>query len=567
MDWQGTLQSIRQFSLPHTRALRQELDALRLEHAQVSAELEQVRSESARVREHDHRVISDLQVQVSHIELDRDHARKQAQLLDSTLQQANQRMQQTEQRLRALEQQLDDARHQHESNLYLSRDVLQRMQAEQQNLLSVQSDMSRSFQEIGHELLKSLHDQVRPRMSPLQLTVIAGLLFLSGALASVLVLSGGRDYQQNLAAISKGIGELQLLMQAHFRTHEQLLDQLSKALQQGHPLPVPDSGLLTPPVPGSDGHAQRPAMPGVQPQDQGRGNEPDSHVRELLQPETLSPEQVGNKQVRSDLQVLGLLPAGKKVMKIPAGDAEHALRQYLALYRQHAAPDVEQEQLLHDFAVLARADAAKYQVDSRVVAAIRLASLRTGVAFSYLMELASIESSFNPQARAKTSTASGLYQFKDESWLDAVKQYGDRYQLGELAAAIEYVEDAQGILQPRIADADKLQRTLDLRLDPHYAALLAAEQVRDSRDRLEGTLSRKPGRTDLYLTHFFGTSGAISFLQALEKNPDQIAGDIFPGPASRNSNIFHKRDRQPRTVAEIYHLLERKFNTDRYEEG
>jgi hypothetical protein len=71
----------------------------------------------------------------------------------------------------------------------------------------------------------------------------------------------------------------------------------------------------------------------------------------------------------------------------------------------------------------------------------------------------------------------------------------------------------------------------------------------------------------MYLTHFFGTSGAISFLKVLEEHPDRIAGEIFPGPARRNRNIFQTRSRTPRTVAEVYRVLGRKFNTARYEEG
>lgn len=555
MDWQSTLLSIKQFSLPRTRALRQELDEVRAEHAQVSAELIQVREEYLSTRDSDHQQIVALQLQINHIEADRDHVRKQSQLLEISLQQASQRQEQYEQRMRVLEAQLEEARHQHESNLYLSRDVLQRMQSEQKSLLSLQSDMSRTFHEASHELLKSLHEQVRPRLSILQMSAIAGLLFLSGALAAALVLHDTRNDQPNLSGISNGISELQLLMQAHFRTHDELLKKLTRIIENSPQPLLPDTGLLAPDATGDDDRAGLSIQPGVDPDGMDLSSDP-----------AADPQQPVSGQMRSDLQVLGLATA-TQAGDVTTTNAARAMQQFRILYRQEATPAAEQAQVLHDFAVLARADALKFKIDSSVVAAIRLASLRTGVEFSYLMELASIESNFDSRARAKTTTASGLYQFKEESWLEAIKEYGDRYGLAGLAARIEHAADDKSVVQPLIKDGKWQQRALALRFVPHYSALLAAEQVRDSQKRLAGTLDREPRRTDLYLIHFLGASGAISFLKALQENPEQIAGEIFPGPAKRNHSIFRKSNQALRTVAEVYQVLDRKFNTERYEES
>jgi soluble lytic murein transglycosylase-like protein len=552
MDWQKTIQRMRQFSLPHTRALRQELDQVRAEHVQVTTELTQVRAEYASALESDHQQIAALQLQVSHIEADRDQVRRQSQLLETTLAEAGQRQQRTEERIRVLEAQLDDARHQHESNLYLTRDVLQRMQADQKNLMSLQSDMVRTFSETGSELLRSLRDQARPRYPLWQVVAMAGLLFLSGALGSALVLRDAGDHHLDLTAIREGISDLARLMQAHSRSHEELLDKLSRALQR--PAPAETPGTAPP-----DRHGS--VSPGQPPSGQptpGPAADPANGPAGALQPP--------GKRARHDLQTLGLL-SGSDGDAADAATGRHAMRKFLLLYRQAAEPAVEQGQLLHDFAVLARGDARRYHVDSAVVAAIRLASLRTGVDFPYLMELASIESSFNPQARAHATSASGLYQFKKASWLEALRKYGKRYGLGALVSHINLVPDDHGHAQPRMADTGLQQRALKLRFDPHYAALMAAEKVRDSRARLQDSLDREPRRTDLYLTHFFGTSGAISFLKALDSNPDQIADEIFPGAARHNGGIFRKHDHKPRTVVEIYQLLRRRFNTDRFDEG
>src|SRR3546814_888298 len=73
---------------------------------------------------------------------------------------------------------------------------------------------------------------------------------------------------------------------------------------------------------------------------------------------------------------------------------------------------------------------------NRVTNAIAMASRQTGVDFNYLFNQAKIESGFNPNARASTSSATGLYQFIDQSWLGVVNDHGEKYGLGWAANAI-----------------------------------------------------------------------------------------------------------------------------------
>ena len=56
-----------------------------------------------------------------------------------------------------------------------------------------------------------------------------------------------------------------------------------------------------------------------------------------------------------------------------------------------------------------------------VLNSIAKASAHTGVNFAYLMQQASAESSFKSTAKAKGSSASGLYQFIDSTWMNMVK--------------------------------------------------------------------------------------------------------------------------------------------------
>jgi hypothetical protein len=214
---------------------------------------------------------------------------------------------------------------------------------------------------------------------------------------------------------------------------------------------------------------------------------------------------------------------------------------------------------------LARADAARFNIGSDVLAAIRLGSIRTGVDFSFLMELAKAESNFNPVARAPKSSATGLYQFKCYSWLEAIRTYGADYGLQDYARQVKPRSDGETALQGIVHDPLQ-QEVLALRLNPRLSTLLTAENIKRNLKTLSYQTRREPGRTELYLSHFFGPSGAVTFLKTLDEDPDAIASELFPKTAARNRGVFQNRQRQPRTVTEIYRWFDSKFNTSRYDE-
>ena len=73
---------------------------------------------------------------------------------------------------------------------------------------------------------------------------------------------------------------------------------------------------------------------------------------------------------------------------------------------------------------------------SQVTGAIRQAAQSTGISFQYLLTTAKIESNLNPQAQASTSSAKGLYQFIEQTWLGTMKQEGAALGFGHYANAI-----------------------------------------------------------------------------------------------------------------------------------
>ena len=170
----------------------------------------------------------------------------------------------------------------------------------------------------------------------------------------------------------------------------------------------------------------------------------------------------------------------------------------------------------------------------RVQAAIRTAAARTGMDFEYLMAQARVESALDPDARAPTSSAAGLYQFTRQTWLDTLERHGAEHGLGWAADAIS----AQGG-RARITDPSLRQAIMDLRFDPAASALMAGEFAADNAAYLQSAIGRAPDETELYLAHFLGAGGARQFITAWAENPGQSAAALFPEAAAANRGVFY----------------------------
>jgi hypothetical protein len=190
----------------------------------------------------------------------------------------------------------------------------------------------------------------------------------------------------------------------------------------------------------------------------------------------------------------------------------------------------------------------------RVTAAIQLASARTGVQFDYLLSQARIESSLNPNAHARTSSASGLFQFIEQTWLGMVKQHGDAHGLGWAANAIQRGRNGHYY----VSDPAARQQILDLRRQPEAASAMAAEFASDNGRYLQARLGRPAEPVDLYLAHFLGAGGAARFLRAHDSNPEASAAAMLPAAARANRAVFFNHDGSARSFAEIRaHFAER----------
>lgn len=191
-----------------------------------------------------------------------------------------------------------------------------------------------------------------------------------------------------------------------------------------------------------------------------------------------------------------------------------------------------------------------------VAQAIRKASAQAGVDFAYMLNKATQESGLDPNAKASTSSATGLYQFVEQTWLRTLKAHGEKYGLGAMADKIAIGNDGAA----RVADPAAKQAILALRKDPTVAAEMAAELTNENKAALQSNLGGKIGATELYLAHFLGAGGATQFLAAMRNDPNAKAATILPDAASSNQAVFFDKSGAPRSVAQIYKHFAEKFD-------
>jgi hypothetical protein len=183
-----------------------------------------------------------------------------------------------------------------------------------------------------------------------------------------------------------------------------------------------------------------------------------------------------------------------------------------------------------------------------VLAAIKQASAATGSDFNYLLDTAMRESNLKPQAKSETSSASGLFQFVDQTWLGLVKQHGAQYGLGSYASAIS--QDSDG--RYRVDNPADRQAILALRNDPKISALMEGEYANQAKSTLESSLGRGVCNGELYAAHFLGPDAACRLIHMNGSTPSASAAAAFPQAAGANKNVFYHSDGSAKSVHEVY---------------
>jgi hypothetical protein len=186
-------------------------------------------------------------------------------------------------------------------------------------------------------------------------------------------------------------------------------------------------------------------------------------------------------------------------------------------------------------------------VKQAVGLAIQKAAEATGADFGFLMRTAARESGYRPNAHASGSSAAGLFQFVEQTWLGAVKRFGAKHGYAGYASLIH--ESGDGKLS--VADGAAKKAVMALRLDPNASSLMAGELAEANCTYLKGRVGRDPTSGELYAAHFLGPRGSAELIEAMHSRPGASAAHLFPDAAEANPAIFY-RDGHSCSVAEVY---------------
>ena len=203
----------------------------------------------------------------------------------------------------------------------------------------------------------------------------------------------------------------------------------------------------------------------------------------------------------------------------------------------------------------ATATAGVDSLRARVAGAIKQAADATGASFEYLLTTAKMESDFNPAAGASTSSAHGLYQFINQTWLGTVKEAGAQLGYGKYADAIS--KSSSGDYS--VSDPAARSAVLKLRDDPAASSSMAGVLTQSNSFKLTGKIGRRPTDAELYMAHFMGVGGAAKLINNAEDNPQASGARLFPNAAAANRSIFYDRSGRARSVSEVYADLTSRY--------
>src|ERR1700687_5249088 len=192
---------------------------------------------------------------------------------------------------------------------------------------------------------------------------------------------------------------------------------------------------------------------------------------------------------------------------------------------------------------------------ARIAGAIKQAANTTGTSFEYMLATAKMESNFNPTASASTSSARGLYQFIEQTWLATDKKAGAPRGYGKYADAI--TKSPSGSYS--VDDPTARRAIMKLRDDPAAASSMAVVLTQSHSFKLTGKIGRRPADAELYIAHFMGVGGAARLISNAEDNPQASGARLFPNAAAANRPIFFDRTGRARSVSEVYSVLTSRY--------
>ena len=192
-----------------------------------------------------------------------------------------------------------------------------------------------------------------------------------------------------------------------------------------------------------------------------------------------------------------------------------------------------------------------------ILGAIVKASDETGANSGYLLHIALRESGLVLGAKAPTSSATGPFQFIQQTWYQMLGKYGAKHKLGAEVALL--TKQSNGSFKPD-SEAARVE-LLTLRTDPYVAALMAGELTMENTQSMTQSLGRAPAHGELYAAHVLGASNAVLLVKTRDKSASTPADQILPQAAASNRWLFYSATGRPRSVAALFDELSRFMTT------
>lgn len=202
--------------------------------------------------------------------------------------------------------------------------------------------------------------------------------------------------------------------------------------------------------------------------------------------------------------------------------------------------------------------------DPSLIDNIYEASVTTQTDFELLIITAMIESDLGRVTKSSTSSARGIFQYIEPTWLVLIKRYGARIGQNNYADAI--IINTESYLPEIIENSQfTIKDILSLRDDTKIAALIKANQLKDeAKIVVKYKAGQRINATDHYIVHMLGLSQARTFYSLLKNESSNILANLnntgFKEAIRLNPTFFYNAQNKALSAAEAYTQFHRKIS-------
>lgn len=180
------------------------------------------------------------------------------------------------------------------------------------------------------------------------------------------------------------------------------------------------------------------------------------------------------------------------------------------------------------------------QTKDDVIRIIRDAATTVGIRPDWAVAIAKTEAKdLSPDSKNPRSSASGLFQFTDETWKESVGKWGKKHS----------------VLDDDVFDANS-------------NSVMGAEFTKSNMEKLSKLLGREPTLSEVYLAHFSGFTGASKVLSKIKDNPNVLASEVWSKKAQeQNPTIFKEGIKASEVVQLLTRRVRNNFTPDEVDEA